>query len=124
MEIKTVDEYIATFSTDIQSILNEVRSAIRKNAPDAVECISYGMPAYKTNGKPLVYFAAFQNHIGFYATPSGHSEFNNELSGYKQGKGSVQFPVNKPIPLDLIKRIVEFRVHENLQKTEQIKNRK
>jgi uncharacterized protein YdhG (YjbR/CyaY superfamily) len=124
MGIKTVDEYIATFPTDIQSLLNEVRSAIRNNAPDAVECISYGMPAYKINGKPLVYFAAFQNHIGFYATPSGHSEFNHELSMYKQGKGSVQFPVNKPIPLDLIKRIVEFRVHENLQKTEQIKNRK
>ena len=115
MEIKTVDEYIETFPTEIQSLLNEVRSSIRNNAPDAVECISYGMPAYKINGKPLVYFAAFQNHIGFYASPTGHSKFVNELSKYKQGKGSVQFPINKPMPLDLIAEIVKFRVSENQQ---------
>lgn len=71
------------------------------------------MPAYKLNKKPLVYFAAFKNHIGFYASPSGHSEFSKELSKYKQGKGSVQFLVNKPLPLDLVKRITDFRVREN-----------
>ena len=75
------------------------------------------MPAYKTNGKPLVYFAGFKNHIGFYATPAGHEKFSFELANYKQGKGSVQFPLNKPIPYDLIKRIVEFRVKENVSKT-------
>lgn len=84
--------------------------------PDAEESISYGMPAYKLNGKALVYFAAFKNHIGFYATPSGHSEFTMELSKYKQGKGSVQFPLDKPLPSGLITKIVKFRVKENLQK--------
>jgi uncharacterized protein YdhG (YjbR/CyaY superfamily) len=75
------------------------------------------MPAYKLNGKPLVYFAAYKKHIGFYATPSGHEKFAQELSKYKQGKGSVQFPTAQPVPLDLIKRIVEFRVQENLTKS-------
>ena len=74
------------------------------------------MPAYKTQGKPLVYFAAFKNHIGFYATPTGHSEFAKELSKYKQGKGSVQFPIDQPMPLKLIAQIVEFRVLENQEK--------
>ncbi len=74
------------------------------------------MPAYKLNKKPLVYFAAYKNHIGFYATPSGHAEFSTELSKYKQGKGSVQFPIDEPMPLDLIERIVKFRAAENLDK--------
>lgn len=80
------------------------------------------MPAYKLNGKPLVYFAAFKNHIGFYATPSGHSEFTMELSKYKQGKGSVQFPLDKPLPSGLITKIAKFRVKENLQKQKMKKN--
>ena len=84
------------------------------NAPNAIESIAYGMPAYKVNGKPLVYFAAFKNHIGFYATPKGHVHFAKELSKYKQGKGSVQFPIDKPIPYDLIKGMVEFKAKENL----------
>jgi len=115
-DFKTVDEYIKSFPTDIQTLLNKVRETIKKNAPDAVESIAYGMPAYKMNGKPLVYFAGFKKHIGFYATPTGHAEFANELSMYKQGKGSVQFPLNKPIPYELIKRIVAFRVKENAVK--------
>jgi len=84
-----------------------------QTAPDAVESISYAMPAYKLNGKPLVYFAGYKNHIGFYATPTGHEAFKEELSKYKQGKGSVQFPVDEPMPLDLIRRIVAFRVENN-----------
>lgn len=115
-DFKTVEDYIKSFPGDIQTLLEKVRSTIKKNAPDAVESIAYGMPAYKMNGKPLVYFAGFKKHIGFYATPSGHTEFTDELSKYKQGKGSVQFPLDKPIPYDLIKRIVAFRVTENTAK--------
>lgn len=110
---QNVDDYIASFSNEVQIHLNQIRNLILKKAPDAVESISYGMPAYKTNRKPLVYFAAYKNHIGIYATPSGHSEFVNELSKYKTGKGSAQFPLDQPIPMDLIERIVEFRVKEN-----------
>ena len=113
IEFKSVEEYINTFPVDIQLLLNKVRAIIIETAPGAVEGISYGMPAYKINGKPLVYFACFKNHIGFYATPTGHSNFADELSQYKQGKGSVQFPLSKPIPFDLIERIVAFRVKEN-----------
>lgn len=116
IDYKSVDEYIKTFPNDIQSLLEKVRQIIIKNAPKAVETISYGMPAYKTNGKPLVYFAGYKNHIGFYATPNGHSEFSKELSKYKQGKGSVQFSLDKPIPFDLIQKIVIFRVNENERK--------
>ena len=115
-DFNSVDEYIQTFPKEIQSHLEEVRTTILKNAPEAVESISYGMPAYKTHGKPLVYFAGYKKHIGFYATPTGHTEFSNELSNYKQGKGSVQFPLDKPLPLDLITKIVVFRVKENLKK--------
>ncbi|MBV5315712.1 MAG: DUF1801 domain-containing protein [Prolixibacteraceae bacterium] len=112
----TTDEYIASFPDDIQLILNKVRATIRQAAPDAEESIGYGMPAYKLKGKPLVYFAGYKGHVGFYATPSGHTEFAKELSKYKQGKGSVQFPLDQPIPYDLIAQIVEFRVIENLEK--------
>jgi len=110
------DEYILDFPDEVQALLNKIRSTIRQAAPDAEESISYGMPAYKTYGKPLVYFAGFKNHIGFYATPTGHEEFAKELSKYKQGKGSVQFPIDQPMPLDLIFQIVEFRVIENMEK--------
>ncbi|WP_281226055.1 iron chaperone [Flavobacterium aquiphilum] len=113
IDYKSVDEYIQTFPKDTQIILENVRQVIIKNAPEAVESISYGMPAYKTYGKPLVYFAGYKKHIGFYATPTGHSEFSNELSVYKQGKGSVQFPLDHPIPYWLIEQIVIFRVKEN-----------
>jgi len=112
----TINEYIAGFPADIQLILNQVRATIQQAAPDAEESIGYGMPAYKLNGRPLVYFAGYKSHIGFYATPTGHSEFAKELSKYKQGKGSVQFPIDQPMPLELIAQIVEFRAIENLGK--------
>ena len=115
-DFKTVDEYIKMFPDDVQALLEKVRTTLIENAPDAVEGIAYGMPAYKMNGKPLVYFAAFKKHIGFYATPTGHAEFRDELSVYKQGKGSVQFPLDKPIPYNLIKRIVGYRVKESSAK--------
>src|SRR5512145_3363356 len=105
-----VDEYIRGFPEEVQVILEQVRSVIRHSAPDAAESISYGMPAYKIKGKPLVYFAGYEKHIGFYATPTGHEAFAAELSKYKQGKGSVQFPIDEPMPLDLIERITKFRV--------------
>ena len=108
-----VDKYIAQFPTPVQAVLTRIRVLIKENAPEAEETIAYGMPAYKTHRKPLVYFAAFKQHIGFYATPSGHSAFSEALARYKQGKGSVQFPIDQPIPFDLIASIVRFRVEEN-----------
>lgn len=112
---KTIDAYIAGFPKEIQQRLEEVRTAIRKAAPEARETISYAIPTFTLNGN-LVHFAAFKNHIGFYATPTGHEAFKEELSVYKQGKGSVQFPLEKPLPLNLISRIVKFRVEQNLSK--------
>ena len=105
-----VDAYIESFPESTQMRLREIRAIIVKTAPDAVESISYNMPAYKLNGKPFVYFAGYKSHIGFYATPTGHEAFKEELSGYKHGKGSVQFPHNQPLPIDLIKRIMLFRM--------------
>ncbi len=106
---ETVDAYLNSFPEEIQKVLKEVRKAILETAPDASESISYGMPAYQLNRKPLVYFAGFKNHIGFYATPTGHSAFEKKLSAYKQGKGSVRFPLNMPMPLELIREIVAYR---------------
>ncbi len=108
----TIDDYIAGFPEDVQRRLEQVRQTIRQAAPQAEETIKYAMPTYMLNGRNLVFFAAFKNHIGFYATPTGHASFKEELSRYKQGKGSVQFPLNEPMPLELIRRIVEFRVGE------------
>jgi uncharacterized protein YdhG (YjbR/CyaY superfamily) len=116
-EIKTVDDYILNFSVGTQEKLRVIRQAILDSAPDAIESISYGMPAYKLNNKPLVYFAGFTNHIGFYATPTGHKKFLNRLSTYKHGKGSVQFPLNQPLPVKLISEIVEYRAFENSQES-------
>lgn len=112
--VETIDEYIQTFPKDIQTILEKFRQTIREVAPTAEETISYQMPTFKLNGKPLVYFAAWKDHIGFYAMPSGHNAFKKELSQYQGAKGSVRFPLNKPIPYDLVKKIVAFRVKENL----------
>lgn len=114
-QFKTVDEYIKTFPENVQSILEKMRQTITKAAPEAVEAISYQIPTFKLNGN-LVWFAGFKNHIGFYPTHSGIEAFKKELSPYKGAKGSVQFPIEKPIPYDLVKRIVIFRVKENLQK--------
>jgi uncharacterized protein YdhG (YjbR/CyaY superfamily) len=114
--IETVDEYIHSFPKKTQTHLKAIRKVIKTNAPEAEEQIAYKMPAFKLHKKPLVYFAAYEKHIGLYATPSGHAKFKKELSVYKQGKGSVQFPLDQPMPLDLIKRIVAFRVNENTVK--------
>jgi uncharacterized protein YdhG (YjbR/CyaY superfamily) len=119
----TVDSYIKSFPEDVQVLLQQIRAIIRENAPEAEESIAYQMPAYKSAGKPLVYFAGYKNHIGFYATPSGHSIFEKELSKYKQGKGSVQFPLDKPLPFDLIARIVRYRMEENSLKAKKKQNK-
>lgn len=108
---KTIDEYIQTFPEHVQKILQEIRNAIKEVAPEAKETINYAMPTFKLNGN-LVHFAAFKNHVGFYPAPSGIEAFKKELNDYKYSKGAIQFPLNKPIPYDLIKRIVDFRVKE------------
>ncbi|MGH9460070.1 MAG: iron chaperone [Vicinamibacteria bacterium] len=113
---ETIDEYKKTFPKDVQGILEKMRQTIKEAAPDAVEAISYQMPTFKLNGKNLVHFAAFKNHIGFYPIPSGIEAFKKELSGYKQGKGSVQFPLDKPVPYGLVEKVVRFRAKENLKK--------
>lgn len=121
---KDIDAYIAAFPEDIQLKLQDLRDTIRQAAPDAVETISYGMPTFKLHGN-LVHFAAYKNHIGFYPTPSGIQAFQQELSIYKGAKGSVQFPIDQPLPLDLISRMVKLRVEENLQAIkEKLKARK
>jgi len=112
---KKIDEYIAGFPPDVQEILQKVRTTIRRAAPQAQETISYQMPTFRLEGN-LVHFAAFKNHIGLYPTPSGTERFRKELSSYEAGKGSIRFPLDKPIPYDLIARIVKFRVRENLEK--------
>ena len=114
--ITSVDDYVGNYPMDVQDKLLEIRNIIIKNAPNAIEHILYGMPAYKTFGKPLVYFAAYVHHIGFYATPTGNLEFADELKNFKTGKGSIQFPMGQPLPLELIMKIVKFRVSENEQK--------
>ena len=117
---KTIDEYIANFGADVQEKLQRLREVIKEAAPEALETISYQMPAFKYEGN-LVYFAAYKKHIGFYPTSSGIREFRNELAQYKGGKGTVQFPLEEPLPLDLISKIVKFRVEENKQKAKKKK---
>jgi len=114
-----IEKYISQYPAGTQDILRKIRTLIKSIAPNVEELIAYRMPCYKTHKKPLVYFAAFEKHIGLYATPSGHTEFKDELSKYKQGKGSVQFPLDQPIPYELIERIVKYRVVENDNKTRQ-----
>ncbi len=113
---ENVETYIDQFEGIVKERLETIRSIIKENAPEADEMISYGMPGYKINKKPLVYFAGYKNHVGFYATPTGHEAFQKELRGYKQGKGSVQFPHDEDFPADLIAKIVRFRVEENMNK--------
>ena len=120
----TIDEYISTFPKDVQSILEKLRQTIKRAAPGAVEIISYQMPAFRLRGN-LVYFAAFKDHIGFFPTSSGIEAFKKELSSYETSKGTVRFPLNKPLPLALIGRIVKFRAKENLAgKTQKPKQKK
>lgn len=114
---QSIDEYIATFPEPIQKMLQEMRATIKAAAPDAQEKISYQMPTFAQQ-RNLVHFAANKNHIGFYPAPSGIAAFEGELSNFKYSKGAIQFPIDQPLPLDLITRIVQFRVTENLSKAE------
>lgn len=111
----TIDEYISDFPIEVQKILEKVRTTIQKAAPDATEAIKYAIPTFVLNGN-LVHFAAFKNHIGFYPATVGMEEFEKELSIYKKGKGSVQFPLGEPIPYDLISKITRFRTKQNSEK--------
>ena len=114
-QFKSIDEYIGTFPKIVQDILEKLRQNISKSAPKAEESISYQIPTFKLNGN-LVHFAAYKNHLGFYPTPSGIEAFKEELSPYEVSKGTVKFPLNKPIPFDLVRKIVEYRVKENMGK--------
>ena len=114
----SIDEYIGTFPEDIQKILQEIRATIQAAAPDAKEKISYQMPTFDLKGN-LVHFAAYKNHIGFYPTPSGTEAFKAEIARYQGAKGSIRLPLDEPMPLDLISRIVKMRVAENLKKAEE-----
>ena len=111
-EFKNVDEYILMFPENVKQLLFEIRYVIRQNVPEAVEGIAYKMPGYKYLGKPLVYFAGYQHHVGLYATPTAQAAFQKELNAYKQGKGSIQFPLDKPLPTDLIISIVKYKAKE------------
>ena len=119
---KNIDEYIAGFPPDVRMILEKIRGTVRKAAPGAEETFNYGIPTFTLNGN-LVHFAAFEKHIGFYPTPGGIEKFKDELSAYKMAKGSVQFPLDQKIPYGLIRKIVKFRVQENLEKAAQKKKK-
>jgi uncharacterized protein YdhG (YjbR/CyaY superfamily) len=112
---KNIDEYIGGFPPDIQETLNKIRNFIKTEVPEAVEKISYGMPTFYLNGN-LVHFAAFKDHYGFFPAPSGIDHFEKELAPYRAGKGTLQFPLDKPLPWDTLKKVIRFRVDENLQK--------
>jgi uncharacterized protein YdhG (YjbR/CyaY superfamily) len=114
-KFKSVDEYLSVFPASTKAVLHEMRNTIKKAAPQAEEVISYNMPAYKLNGI-LVYFAGYENHIGFYPTASGTEAFKQEFSVYKNSKGAVQFPIDKPLPLALIIKVVKFRINQTQQK--------
>lgn len=114
--VSSIDEYIAEFPEGTRRLLEEIREIITQSAPNATETISYAIPTFDLGGRHLVHFAAFEHHIGFYPTPTGMEAFKDELSRYPSGKGSVQFPMDEPLPADLIRRIVRFRVEENLRK--------
>jgi len=110
-----IDEYIATFPDDVQKVLQKIRSTIRKAAPKAEETISYQIPTFKLNGY-LIYFAGYQKHVSVYPAPRGEKEFKKELAAYKGGKGTVQFPLDKPVPYELISRLVKYRAKKNLER--------
>jgi uncharacterized protein YdhG (YjbR/CyaY superfamily) len=122
-QFTSIDEYIGTFPEDVKDILNNIRQTIKDAAPDAEEAIKYQMPTFVLHGN-LVHFAAFKHHIGFYPTPSGTETFKKELSPYKTAKGSIQFPIDQPLPMPLIRKIVKFRVKENLERSERSRKKK
>lgn len=107
-----VDTYLNQFQGEVRERLDTLRHVIKEAAPDASEAYSYGLVGYKRNGKPLVYFGGFAHHVGFYATPNGHAAFQEAFAPYKQGKGSVQFPHTKPLPLDLVRDVVRYRIDQ------------
>lgn len=115
----SIDEYIAEFPSDTQKVLQELRALIKATAPDAIEKISYAIPTFDLNGRHLVHFAGYEKHVGFYPGASGVQAFKEEFKSYKSAKGSVQFPLGQPLPKELIRRIVEFRVEENTGKASQ-----
>lgn len=115
INFKTIDEYIIQYPKDVQVKLEKMRSAIKEVAPNATEAISYGMPTFKLNGKNLVHFAAFKNHIGFYPAPSGIETFKKDLAIYQTSTGTIQFQLDQEIPFDLVKRITQFRMEEQLR---------
>ena len=117
----SIDEYIATFPEDVQKIMKQLRETIKAAAPQAEEKISYQMPTFTLNGTYLVYFAGWKTHIAFYGAPRGNAEFKEDLSAYETGQGTLKFPLDKPMPLDLITKIVKFRVAENLKRTDKKK---
>jgi uncharacterized protein YdhG (YjbR/CyaY superfamily) len=117
-EINSIDEYIDTFPADIQTILQRVRRTIKAAAPEAGEKISYGIPTFTLNGKYLIYFAGWKHHISIYPIPTGNDAFNKEIAPYVSGKGTLKFPVDKPMPLKLITKIVRLKVAENLSRTD------
>lgn len=119
-KVASIDEYIAGFPQEVQQVLEQVRATIKQAAPEAEETIKYAIPTFTLGGN-LVHFAAFKNHIGFYPAPTGMEAFKGDFSSYKTGKGSVQFPLDKPMPLDLISKIVHFRVEQNLGKAQKSK---
>ena len=114
----SIDEYIVSFPKDVQKTMQELREVIKTAAPEVGEKISYNMPTFTLNGKYLVYFAGWKNHIAFYGAPRENAEFEEDLSAYEAGAGTLQFPYNKPMPFDLIAKIVKFRVAENLKKAD------
>jgi uncharacterized protein YdhG (YjbR/CyaY superfamily) len=113
--MKTVDGYIGAYPKDVRQILDRIRRTVKKAAPYAEESVSYGMPGYRLKGRPLVYFGAWKDHIGFYPTPSGAEAFKKELSKYKTAKGSVRFPLDEPMPYGLVERMVRYRAKENAE---------
>ena len=122
---KDIDEYIARFPLNIQEILEQIRVTIKKIVPEGEETISYGIPTFNLNGTYLIYFAAYKNHIGFYPVPDAIDQVDKDFASYKtSGKGTIQFPLNKPMPLNLITKLVKFKVKENVEKLEKKKQKK
>jgi len=121
VHFNSIDEYISTFPKDVQKIMKQLRTTIKAAAPKAEEEISYQMPTFTLNDKYLVYFAGWKTHISFYGAPRGNAEFKEDLSAYETGQGTLKFPLDKPMPLDLITKIVKFRVAENLKRMDKKK---
>jgi len=120
-QFSSIDEYIATFPENVQKILEELRSTIKAAAPEATETISYNIPTFTLKGKYLIYFAGWKNHISIYPIPTGSDEFNKQIAKYVEGKGTLKFPIDKPLPLRLITTIVKLKVAENLKKSDKKK---